>query len=150
MAIERATVTDAAAIHALQQLAYISEAELYADFSIAPLIESVAEVKNAFQGQIFLKALAEGRICGSVRAKENGGTCYVGRLMVHPDFQNRGLGTRLLCEIENFFANVGRFELFTGHKSEKNIYLYQKLGYEIFKTEFINEGLSFVYLEKLR
>ena len=150
MEIERALLTDAGDIHALQQLAYISEADLYNDYSIAPLVESLAQLESAFQYQTFLKASTDGRIYGSVRAEEKGGTCYVGRLMVHPDFRSRGLGSRLLSEIEVLFATVGRFELFTGHKSEKNIFLYQKLGYEIFKTEFINTELSFVYLEKRR
>jgi len=150
MVIERALVADAGAIHFLQQLAYISEAELYDDFSIAPLVESLAEMENVFQHQIFLKATADGRIYGSVRAQEKDGTCYVGRLIVHPDFQNQGLGARLLSEIEAFFMAVGRFELFTGHKSEKNIYLYEKLGYVTFRRETIHSGLDFVYMEKVK
>ncbi|MDE2590279.1 MAG: GNAT family N-acetyltransferase, partial [Patescibacteria group bacterium] len=89
-------------------------------------------------------------IIGSVRAFVQGNTCYIGRLAVHPDFQNQGIGSQLVNEIENTFKTCTRFELFTGHKSEKNIRLYQKLGYETFKTEKITEQIILVYLEKIR
>jgi len=52
-------------------------------------------------------------------------------------------------EIENIFKECERFELFTGHKSEKNLYLYQKLGYKIFKNEKITDNLSFIYFGKI-
>ena len=45
---------------------------------------------------------------------------------------------------------VSRFELFTGHKSEKEIYFYQKQGYNIFKKDKVDEILTMVYFEKKR
>jgi hypothetical protein len=75
-------------------------------------------------------------------------TCMIGRLIVHPDYQNRGIGTRLMNEIERCFDEAKRFELFTGHKSERNIALYRKLGYRIFRSEKISGNLTLVYMEK--
>lgn len=93
--------------------------------------------------------MVEGNIiAGSVRAFVNGDTCNIGRLIVHPDFQNRGIGSRLLREVEQMFKEYRRFELFTGHKSKKNLYLYGKKGYKIFKSQVINEKLTMMYLEK--
>lgn len=51
-------------------------------------------------------------------------------------------------EIETTFTTAQRFELFTGHKSEKNLFLYQKLGYTEFRKQEINEKLTLVFLEK--
>lgn len=76
-------------------------------------------------------------------------TCYIGRLIVHPDFQNQGIGTKLMKEIENKFSYCKKFELITGHKSEKNIKLYEKLNYNIYKMEKLTENLNLVYLEKI-
>ncbi len=90
----------------------------------------------------------DGKIIGSVRAYTKEGTCYIGRLIVHPDFQNRGIGTDLMNEIERIFNTCRRFELFTGDKSERNLYLYQKLGYKIFKKAKITDQTMVVYLEK--
>jgi hypothetical protein len=42
---------------------------------------------------------------------------------------------------------VERYELFTGHRSERNLYLYAKLGYRQFKREPVHEALTVVYLE---
>ncbi|MGD9316102.1 MAG: GNAT family N-acetyltransferase, partial [Anaerolineae bacterium] len=82
-------------------------------------------------------------------AHEWEGTCFVGRLIVHPDSQNRGIGSRLMEEIEAVFAQTRRFELFTGHRSERNLYLYQKLGYRPFRREQVTAALMLVYLEKV-
>ena len=89
------------------------------------------------------------RIIGSVRGYEDNNTCYVGRLIVHPAFQNQGYGTKLMAKIESIFKNVERYEIFTGYKDVKNLYLYQKLGYKKFKIEKVNENLFFEYLEKV-
>lgn len=148
MIIERAMVGDAGSILSLQKLAYRSEAKIYNDFTIPPLTQTLEEIKKDFESQVFLKAVADGRIIGSVRAFVKEGTCYVGRLIVHLDFQNRGIGTRLMGRIEEVFKEAQRFEIFTGHKSERNLHLYEKLGYQRFKTVKANEKLTIVFLEK--
>ncbi len=81
-----------------------------------------------------MKAVSEGKIIGTVRAYKKTGTCYVGRLAVHPDMQNQGIGTALMREIEKLYS-PRRYELFVGSKSDKNIHLYQKLGYNVYKTD---------------
>jgi ribosomal protein S18 acetylase RimI-like enzyme len=148
MEIERAMISDAEEILSLQKLAYRSEAEIYNDFNIPPLVQTLESIEKDFENQYFLKAVMDGKIIGSVRAYTKEGTCYIGRLIVHPDFQNRGIGTDLMNEIERIFNTCRRFELFTGDKSERNLYLYQKLGYKIFKKAKITDQTMVVYLEK--
>nr|MDO8080055.1 GNAT family N-acetyltransferase [Candidatus Freyarchaeota archaeon] len=150
MKIERAVIEDMPEILELQKLAYQSEAEIYNDFTIAPLTQTLEEIKNDFANQLFLKAVTNDKIVGSVRAYKKGDSCFIGRLIVHPDFQNQGIGTKLMNEMETIFEGCKRFELFTGHRSKRNLYLYQKLGYKKFKTEKISENLKLVYLEKFR
>ena len=150
MIIEQATKEDAEEILALQKLAYLSEAEIYDDFSIPPLLQTLEETKAEFNTQVFLKILDKDRIIGSIRACLDHGTCYIGKLIVHPDFQNRGLGARLMNEIETRFKQANRFELFTGHKSERNLHLYRKLGYKIFSREKATDNLTMVFMEKIQ
>ncbi len=148
MIIKRVTIGDAQEMLTLQKLAYQSEAEIYNDYNISPLIQTLEEMKDEFKDKYYLKAVVNVKIIGSVKAFVNEETCYIGRLIVHPNFQNQGTGTKLMDKIESLFSNVKRFELFTGHKSKPNIYLYQKLGYRIFRTEKIAENLELVYFEK--
>lgn len=148
MIIETAGISDAAEILALQKLSYFGEAEIYSEFGIPPLTQTFAEILVEFDRSIFLKTSVERQIVGSVRAYSQFGTCFIGRLIVHPDYQNRGIGTRLMAEIEQRFDDMERYELFTGHRSERNLHLYHKLGYRPFRTERVTDALSLIYLEK--
>jgi ribosomal protein S18 acetylase RimI-like enzyme len=148
MIIEQARPEDAAAILALQKLAYLSEALIYGDFTIPPLVQTLDETVAEFTGRTVLKATDNGEIIGSVRAHMEQGTCHIGKLIVHPERQNRGLGTRLLAAIEGHFRQAVRFELFTGHRSRRNLHLYHRCGYHNFRREKVSPALDIVFLEK--
>ncbi len=152
--LENAAVEDAEEVLSLQRLAYRSEAEINNDFSIQPLRQSVAEVIEEFRMQTVLKVSAakEGaaakKIIASVKGYQRNGTCHIGKLIVHPDYRNMGIGTELLGVIEKHFGGVSRYELFTGEKSARNIRMYERAGYRQFKIEKINDRLNLVFMEK--
>jgi ribosomal protein S18 acetylase RimI-like enzyme len=148
--IERADVDDAAAILALQKRAYESEARLYDDWRLPPLTQTLDSLRTEFDSARVLKALQDRRLVGSVRAREAEGTCHVGRLIVLPELQGQGIGTRLIGSVEADFPNARRFELFTGSRSEANIRLYQRLGYRAFREEVISPAVTLVFMEKHR
>lgn len=145
--IKKAQKEDLEKILELQYLAYQSEAELFGNMGIPPLKQTIEEVYDEFQKGTILKAVDDGTIIGSVRAYQENGTVYIGKLMVHPEMQKKGIGTKLLLEIENEYPNQ-RYELFTSTKSISNIRLYERLGYKIFKEEAVSQNLQFVYLQK--
>jgi ribosomal protein S18 acetylase RimI-like enzyme len=150
MFISQASIEDAEAILKLQKIAYQSEAQLYNDFSISPLKQTLDQIKTDFAAKVFLKAVTGGDIVGSVRGYQEKGTCYIERLIVDPAFQGQGIGTALMRQIESVFSQTKRFELFTGHRSERNIRLYLKLGYQEFRREKATDSLTFVFMEKRR
>jgi len=147
--IFRANIEDAVEILALQKLAYQSEAQIYNDWTILPLLQTAEEIQDEFNTHTFLKAANEHSIVGSVRARMMGNTCHIGRLIVHPKWQNRGIGTRLMSEVEIMHRDVARFELFTGSHSIRNLHLYHKLGYQEFRRESLSSKVELVYLEKI-
>jgi GNAT superfamily N-acetyltransferase len=162
--IAHASPENAPAILELQKLAYQSEARLYNDWNIPPLTQTFDELISDFTTKICLKAQVEGMIVGSVRGHQVGDTCYIERLIVHPNVRGQGIGTALMVQIESCFDSlserlllrqrlrqrqrVRRFELFTGQKSDRNICLYERLGYRIFNHVKIAETLSFALMEK--
>lgn len=145
-----ASPADAREIWELQKAAFYKQAILYNDFTLPPLIQTIDELENDFQKYHFLKALYQGKIVGSVRGAVTGATCAISRLIVHPDHQNNGIGRKLMHAIEHKFSDVQRYELFTGHRSEKSLALYGKLGYHEFARKRESESVTLVCLEKLR
>ncbi len=150
IAIQKAAAEDLPAILSLQKIAYLSEAALHDDHSIQPLTQTLEEVESEYRAGIILKAVnvaGSAEIIGSVRGVTRGDTVHIGKLMVHPARQNRGIGTKLLQALEKRYPGR-RCELFTSSKSEKNLSLYTRNGYTEFKRETDENGLVFVFLEK--
>jgi GNAT superfamily N-acetyltransferase len=148
--VERADVADAAAILELQKLAYRSEAELYGDWSLPPLTQTLDSLREEIADSVLLRALEETTLVGSVRARADGPVCHVGRLIVHPEAQGRGIGTLLMREIEKAFPGATRFQLFTGSRSEGNMRLYQRLGYIPSHEKVLSPAVTLVFMEKHR
>lgn len=148
--ILQAHVREAEALLKLQYLCYQKEAALYDDYTIAPLTQSLTALLSEYDTHAILVARCGDEIVGSVRGQLREDTCHIGRLIVHPRFQRRGLGTRLMYAIEEHFDHAARYELFTGHRSEDNLRLYRKLGYTRFREETSSPQLRFVFLEKQR
>lgn len=148
--ISRAGIADAAAILELQKLAYESEARLYGDWHIPPMVQTLDGIRGEFAAKTFLKAAVGGLLVGSVRAAYERDVCEIGRLVVHPRYQRRSIGTRLMHAIEALFPEAERFELFTGDRSVGNIRLYERLGYRIVRSERFSAAVTVVFMEKRR
>ena len=147
-AIVPAVPEDAGAILALQRLAFAREAALYEDQSIAPLVETEADILRRMGVGCLLAAKLDGALVGAVHGSMDGPECHVARLMVHPDMQGRGLGAELMLAIEAHFTKAAAYCLFTGHRSAGNLKLYTRLGYREVRREPVNDRLTFVHMRK--
>jgi ribosomal protein S18 acetylase RimI-like enzyme len=149
--ITNAAFTDLEDILSLQKSAYISEADIYDDYSIPPLHQTLELIRKEFENTCFLKALnPDNQIIGSIRLTINDDTGYIGKLIVDNAYRNIGLGRKLLGAIEQMhYDKVSKFELFTGHKSERNLHIYLTSGYKEIKRQVVNYNLTLVYLEKV-
>lgn len=94
----------------------------------------------------------EGRLVASVRVRRlpsNEHTWEIGRLMVAPDLEGRGIGRALLKFAEALApADVTRFRINTGADRERNLRMYKKAKYRVLPTETDKAGT--VDLEKRR
>jgi ribosomal protein S18 acetylase RimI-like enzyme len=146
--ITRSSVSDLPEILAIQKKAFRSEAELYQNFNIEPLTQTLSELEEECREKVVLKAVIDGKIVGSIRANTYEEGCWVNKLIVLPEFQRRGIGEKLLREIENYFPEAIKFTLGTGANSESNIRLYTKVGYHIVGRTTFEGGVEAVIMEK--
>jgi ribosomal protein S18 acetylase RimI-like enzyme len=146
--VEKALSSDLEEILTLQKLTFQNEAELFNDYTITPLIQTLESIKDDFKNNIYLKATYNSIIIGSVRAYIKDNICHIGRLIVHPEYQNKGIGKLLMQNIENCFESCEKYSLFTAKRIEKNVIFYKKLGYDVVNEEKVNDNLIFVYYNK--
>ncbi len=147
--IEEASEEDLTEILQLQKKAFEAVAIKENNFDIQPLKQTYEEIVLEFKKRKFLKYILNGSIIGSVRGHvDENNICYVGKLIVHPDFQNAGIGTALMKELEKYFSTCSSFEIFTSQNSENTLFLYKKLGYtEMYVKEVDNVSIVFMKRE---
>ncbi|MDT0306017.1 GNAT family N-acetyltransferase [Streptomyces sp. DSM 44917] len=150
--IGNATGQDAEQILKLQYLCYQSEAELYGDYSLEPLTQTLDALREEIDSTCVLVARLGPEVVGSVRGRVDAdGTAEIAHLIVHPRMQRHGLGGRLLAAVEERLTAeraAARYRLFTGHRSAGNLRLYRRLGYAQVATEEVSRHLRRVTLEK--
>lgn len=150
--ISEVQVSELPEILELQKKAFYSEAVLYNNFNIHPMCQALEEISEEFKGKVFLKASINNRIVGSVRASwawTDKNVCFIEKLFVHPEFQRKGIGRKLLEGIQEHFPKAGGFELATGKFSVKNIRLYEKAGFRIYKEKKMGD-ITLVFMKKSR
>ncbi|WP_205474235.1 tRNA (guanosine(37)-N1)-methyltransferase TrmD [Nocardioides sp. SYSU D00038] len=127
---------DAAELLTLQRACWVQEAidnDTITD--IPALHESLDDLRASLRTWDWYVVRAHGRLVGAVRGRlaEPGGTVWdIGRIMVAPDVQGRGLG-RLLLEHAQRVAppTTTSYTLFTGAGSVRNIRMYQRAGFRL-------------------
>ncbi|HKM03848.1 MAG TPA: GNAT family N-acetyltransferase [Lachnospiraceae bacterium] len=145
--IKLAEKEDLQAILEIQYLAFQKEAKKFNDYNIEPLQQTIASLEEEFKIFTFLKALDEhGKIIGSTRGYVKENTSYIGKTVVHPNFQGHGIGSKLITELEKLNP-AHRNEINASIRCPQNIRLYEQLNFKRFK-EIKTENNGFVYLEK--
>ncbi|MEU4764273.1 bifunctional NAD(P)H-dependent oxidoreductase/GNAT family N-acetyltransferase [Actinosynnema sp. NPDC023794] len=128
--LRRADAADAAELVVLQRCCWVQEAIANDDWDLAPLHETADAVRAWTDDWAVWCARLDGRLVGAVRARRDGDTWDIGRLMVAPDLAGRGLGAWLLRFAEEQAPpGVRASRLHTGARSHRNVALYERSGY---------------------
>ncbi|THV43550.1 GNAT family N-acetyltransferase [Glycomyces buryatensis] len=147
--IAAAEAGDAGELLTLQRAAYVSEAQIYGDPLLPPLVETIAALDAEIAAGGVLKAVLGNRIVGTGRARLEGDTWHLGRIAVAPDMQGRGIGTLILTALEARAPEAAAHcALFTGFKSEANLRLYERNGYQETHRGPGRPGVELVHLAK--
>ena len=146
---------DAGELLTLQRAAYVTEAQAHDDVSLPPLMQSLDEVVSELaQPDVIAFGLRDDsqRLVAAVRvylSATDPHTAELGRLVVAPDMQGRGRGSRLLELVEERLPEqVTDLQLFTGERSLGNLRLYSRFGYQETHRTATPGGYSLVHLAK--
>ncbi|MGZ4429597.1 MAG: tRNA (guanosine(37)-N1)-methyltransferase TrmD [Nocardioidaceae bacterium] len=121
---------DAGELLTLQRACWVQETWTNPGLELDALTEAYDDVLTWIAEGTTLVLLSAGRLVGAVRGRLHDATWDVGRLMVAPDLQGRGLGRLLLERIEAAAPpEATGFELLTGAGSARNQRIYKKAGY---------------------
>jgi len=128
-----ATAADAPELMVLTRACWVGEIARYGMFGAGEeSVEQVADDLTRWQTWVFRSG---GRLVASVRGRldpQDPATWQIGRLMVAPDLQHRGIGRELLAFAEaQAPAGATAYWLNTGAGSDRNLRIYRKAGYRV-------------------
>ncbi len=112
----------------------------------APMIADFAASIEA--GHLFVIEQSE-KIAGFVVFYVQHDHVHLENVAVNPEFQQRGIGSRLIEFVEQQAKTAGlsRVELYTNAKMTENLALYPRLGYQPFDRR-VEDGFDRVYFKK--
>jgi tRNA (guanine37-N1)-methyltransferase len=132
--VRPAVPADAGELYTLQRACWLQELEANPGVEIPALRESLDDVRTGL-GEWTVRVAREpssGRLVGAVRGRVEHGEWDIGRVMVAPDLQGRGLGRALLELVEGLApAEVSTYVLYTGAGSSDNLRMYKKAGFRL-------------------
>ncbi|WP_210648642.1 tRNA (guanosine(37)-N1)-methyltransferase TrmD [Nocardioides sp. SYSU D00065] len=133
--VRRAVPADAGELYTLQRACWLQELEANPGVEIPALRESLDDVRRGLGEWTVMVARepSSGRLVGAVRGRLDAhGEWDIGRIMVAPDLQGRGLGRALLELVQELAPSEARnYVLFTGAGSKDNIRMYRKAGFRL-------------------
>jgi tRNA (guanine37-N1)-methyltransferase len=136
-----AVASDAGELFTLQRACWVQEQQANPETFIPPLHETFADLQAWLGEWTTLVLRGGGRLIGAVRARRDGETWEIGRLMVVPDLQGQGIGRLLLTAIEDEAPDgVTAHALFTGALSTRNLRMYKKAGYRLLGPDSATPG----------
>ena len=147
LVLTEATPDDHAELLVLQRACFLEEAVANERLDLPQLSETVADVAEWARDWRVWCVRRDGRLVAAVRARAEGSTWDIGRLMVASDLAGNGIGRWLLGYAERQAPpGTTGYALYTGGRSHRNITLYQRAGYRLTDPPALVPGA--VYLTK--
>lgn len=132
----------------VQRPAYRIEADLIG-FDGIPALKETAEQLRQSREQFWGYFEGE-RLAGVIAVETGEGTVDICRLVVHPDFHRRGIGTRLVQGVLDMYPDAALFTVSTGERNEPAISLYERFGFRRKDRIEIGPGIFLTAMEKTR
>ncbi|MEV0804988.1 GNAT family N-acetyltransferase [Micromonospora sp. NPDC050200] len=149
LTLTTARADDLAELLVLQRCCWVQEALANDTLDLAPLRETLEDLRASMSTWQLWCVRRHGRLVAAVRARAHERAWLIGRLMVAPDQAGNGIGSWLLSYAEEQAPEeTTHCALFTGHRSTRNIALYERAGYALTAADGTPDDS--VYLAKQR
>ena len=130
--IAPAVRADLGEILTLQRACWVQEALANEMLEIPALHESMDQLEESWEHWRYWVVRVAGRLVGAVRGRLEDTAWDIGRIMVAPDIQGRGLGHALLAHIQEMAPpEATSYVLFTGVASAQNQRMYKRAGFRL-------------------
>ncbi|NLC76641.1 MAG: GNAT family N-acetyltransferase [Clostridia bacterium] len=144
--IRLAAIGDANLIHKIMLSAY--EEYRCADVPSSALNETVSSIEEALRkgSEKALLYFADGIPVGCVRFRTDKSSLYFFRLSVIPEARNRGIAKFMLAWLEDYAKEHGLTGIWCRVRMSvpKNIRLYQSVGFNVGKEEFVTNANGYL------
>lgn len=155
-----ATVEDIEVIHQMQWKAFLPLYEKYHDDETNPgkeTLDTLIWKMTQTNSEYYLIQVGNKNI-GAVRVKHNGKKAdsnnlpevnYISPIFILPEFQNRGIGQKVIKKIFEQYPNTITWRLDTIKQEAGNCYLYEKCGFvQVGDEHIVNERMTLINYEK--
>ncbi|MEI4770110.1 GNAT family N-acetyltransferase [Psychrobacillus sp. FJAT-51614] len=152
--IEKATIADAEKLTEIKKRTFDEEAKKWLpnqdsviDYNIQPPgYASIEMTKYMIRELDYFKVLNDKEVVGGIIVTISGKTYgRIDRIFVDPNYQGKGIGSKVLNLIEFEFPNVRNWDLETSSRQINNHYFYEKMGY---RTTYETED-EYAYLKRI-
>lgn len=147
--IKEIAFEDIKEINNIQKIAYKASFDKY---KFCPIYEATDDqVVSFLKGAMGYKILLDKVIIGSIFiCKINDNHYEMNTISINPQFQNTGIGSNAITQVENIHSNVLVWTLSTPDADDRNRHFYEKLGYNQIGSEVINENLTLIEYRKTK
>lgn len=145
--LEKAAECDAEKIISIRNECFYDD---YVQFGECPGYNIPLEqmIKRIQQGHLY-KIVIDNEIAGDVSVHIlDSGVHWIGCAAVAKKYQNRGIGSFAMKEIEKLYSRAIVWQLETPLSNIRNCHFYKKLGYEVIETKILTDKLTLGVFEK--
>ena len=110
-----------------------------------------ADYESAVRKHRFDLLYVDNVLAGLIETVDQKNQLLIENVAVSPDFQGRGLGSKLMAHAEDVATSLGydRVWLYTNKRFTENVALYLKLGYRVDREEDLGGGTIKVDMSKI-
>lgn len=130
----------------VQLPAYQTEASILNYYHLPPLHDNIDSLLNC--GETFYGYYIRGILCGAISCKIKKHTADIHRLIVHPDYFQKGIAGKLLEFLEDRNKNIDTIIVATAAENNPAINFYIKNGFTKTSETKVEDGLILAHFKK--